>query len=483
MAAATLFAALSRASAFAFLAVVVYRLVLAPLARLPGPKLSALTALPLIYREFTGKRRAWIHDLHLKYGPVVRIAPNEISFATRESAKEIYSSGGSGYDKTSLYDLFTHFETPNIFSTLERSRHAEVKKRFAERYNKTHIMRPEVTSTLQDNVDAFIAKCTESPGRSVDIYLLLHCFALDGITGHLFHPHGLHSLTNPRDYAMMEELTYPTILKEQYFRYYFPTLGRIVADLTGYAKIRTEGSASGRYVLDTVRNAPVSAHTLLDKLRLYEDEDPDLRLAASECMDHLVAGLDTTGDALCFLMYHLSLPSYRLVQERLHAELVANPAAPIDDLPYLDAVVKEGLRVLCPVPISFPRVVPEGGSVIDGVRLPSGTIVSCQPYTLHRFDTRVFPDPDEFVPERWLEPSGTAERNQLFFAFSAGGRGCIGKNLALLEMKMLLRDVYAAYRTRVDPEMRASMELDDQIITTRPRDQTCLLVFEKATDI
>ncbi|KAI0363960.1 cytochrome P450 [Pilatotrama ljubarskyi] len=479
MAPTTLFVTLARASAFLLLSAVVYRLVLAPLARLPGPKLSALTSLPLIYREFTGRRRAWIHDLHLKYGPVVRIAPNEVSFATRESVKEIYASGGSGYDKTSLYKLFEHFETPNIFSTLEKHAHAEIKKRFAERYNKTNIMRAEKIAFVQDNVDAFIAKCTETPGRSVDVYIWLHCFALDCITAHLFHPHGLHSFTDARDYEMMEELTYPTILKQQYFRHYFPKLGRIVAKVTGYAKIRTDGIAFVRYVHDTVRSASVSPHTLLDKLRMYEDKDKDLRLTASECLDHLVAGLDTTGDALTFLMYQLSLPSCRPAQERLHAELVANPTAPLDDLPYLDAVVKEGLRLLSPVPSSFPRFVPEGGSVIDGVRLSGGTIVSCQPYTLHRFDTRVFPDPDNFVPERWLDPEGTAERNQLFFAFSAGGRGCIGKNLALLEMKMLLRDVYSTYRTRVAPDMNASMEHDDQILKTRPKDQTCLLVFDK----
>ena len=80
-----------------------------------------------------------------------------------------------------------------------------------------------------------------------------------------------------------------------------------------------------------------------------------------------------------------------------------------------------------PIPMSFPRVVPGGGRVVDGVALPAGTIVSCQPFTMHRLDTGVFPDPEEFVPERWLEPEGATERNQYFFAFAAGGRGCIGK--------------------------------------------------------
>jgi len=51
-------------------------------------------------------RRVYIHGLHLQYGPVVRIAPNEVSFTSPEAVKEVYCSGGSGYDKTEFYDLF-----------------------------------------------------------------------------------------------------------------------------------------------------------------------------------------------------------------------------------------------------------------------------------------------------------------------------------------------------------------------------------------
>ncbi|KAI0775634.1 cytochrome P450 [Trametes elegans] len=492
-----------KAGTLAALSAALYRLLVSPLANLPGPKLCALTRLPLMYREFAGTRRAWVHELHLQYGPVVRIAPDEVSFATYEAEKEIYSSGGSGYDKTSLYNLFKHFNTPNIFSTLERGPHAAVKKRFADRYNKTHITRAEVYSVLEEHVETFITKCTENLISGVDVYVLLHCFALDGVTGHMFYPNGLHSLTDPGDFAMMKELTYPTILKEQYFRHYFPTLARILANTLGIGALRTDGLTSTRYVLSTVDSAPAAPHTLLAKLRTYCTTTAAERAqAASECLDHLVAGLDTTGDALCLLMHYLSLPTpaSSAIQARLHAELAAGapadsssarrtPAA-LDALPYLDAVVKEGLRVFCPVPMAFPRAVPAGGATVDGVHLPAGTIVGCQPYTLHRLDARVWPDPDAFVPERWLEPSepsgggepeGARGRNRLFFAFGAGGRGCIGKNFALLEMKMLLAAVYGAYRTRVAPGFDASVELDDQIISSRPKDQTCMLVFEKAT--
>jgi hypothetical protein len=63
----------------------------------------------LKYYEFQGKRRVWIHSLHERYGLVVRLAPNEVAFANLEGMKEIYQSGGSGYDKTEFYDLFKQY--------------------------------------------------------------------------------------------------------------------------------------------------------------------------------------------------------------------------------------------------------------------------------------------------------------------------------------------------------------------------------------
>lgn len=63
----------------------------------------------LRWHEFRANRTLYIHSLHLKYGPKVRIAPNEMSFTSYEAVKEIYGSQGSGFDKSSFYDLFTVF--------------------------------------------------------------------------------------------------------------------------------------------------------------------------------------------------------------------------------------------------------------------------------------------------------------------------------------------------------------------------------------
>jgi hypothetical protein len=80
-----------------------------PVSKIPGPGYSKFTELWLMIQEFTGNRRLYIHQLHRRYGPVVRLGPNEVSFTSLEAVKEIYTSGGSGYDKTELYNLFMQF--------------------------------------------------------------------------------------------------------------------------------------------------------------------------------------------------------------------------------------------------------------------------------------------------------------------------------------------------------------------------------------
>jgi hypothetical protein len=88
-----------------------YKSLYSPLAKLPGPFYTRFTAAWLKYKEYTGNRRTYIHDLHQELGPVVRLGPNEVSFASAEAIKEIYTSGGSGYEKTEFYNLFKQFDT------------------------------------------------------------------------------------------------------------------------------------------------------------------------------------------------------------------------------------------------------------------------------------------------------------------------------------------------------------------------------------
>lgn len=175
------------------------------------------------------------------------------------------------------------------------------------------------------------------------------------------------------------------------------------------------------------RRTEFAEFTLLN--RLYEKSGSGLDVIdmAAECRDHMVAGIDTTGDALCFLMWELSQPESIHFQRELQNELRENKDVPFDKLPMLDAVIQEGLRCFPAIPMSLPRFVPRGGKVIDGHFAPENTIVSSQAYSVHRLNANVFPEPNRFNPHRWTLPTGEAERKRLMFAFSHGGRGCVGK--------------------------------------------------------
>lgn len=180
------------------------------------------------------------------------------------------------------------------------------------------------------------------------------------------------------------------------------------------------------YVLNTSERGDAAHFTLLSRLEEKNDQLDNIDMAA-ECLDHMAAGIDTTGDGLCFLMWELSQPRSLRIQQKLREELRSHPGLSFDQLPYLDAVVCEGLRCFPPIPMSLPRYVPKDGRTIDGFWLPEKTVVSCQAYSVHRMNTDVFPDPDTFDPERWLAAEGDTERRRLLFAFSNGGRGCVGK--------------------------------------------------------
>lgn len=181
------------------------------------------------------------------------------------------------------------------------------------------------------------------------------------------------------------------------------------------------------FVLRTSRLDNPEDFTVLPRVRGKIGNHLTLEDVAAECLDHMVAGIDTTGDVLCFLIWELSQPHSAQFQDDLRRELHESPGVAFDNLPFLDAVVQEGLRSFPAIPMSLPRVVPPGGRVIDGAFIPEGTIVSCQAYSVQRCNARVFPDPDRFDPYRWTKLEGDTERKRHVFAFSHGGRGCVGK--------------------------------------------------------
>ena len=119
------------------------------------------------------------------------------------------------------------------------------------------------------------------------------------------------------------------------------------------------------------------------------------------------------------------------LQEKLYQELAQAFPDPteqltfskLSELPYLDGVCREALRLHAPIPSYLERISPEGGLNLAGTHIPEGTVVGMQAYTQHR-NPDVYPDPYRFLPERWVDPTPAMKLN--FLPFSAGPRACIG---------------------------------------------------------
>lgn len=224
----------------------------------------------------------------------------------------------------------------------------------------------------------------------------------------------------------MASLSANITLLDRLISHYSPTLHLLFARILSFFVKPRSVPLADNYVLETSKRTDAASFTLMSRLEEKSGDLDHIDMAA-ECLDHMVAGIDTTGDTLCFVMWELSQPRSLHLQRRLTEEVTKNPELGIDQLPFLDAVLCEGLRYYPAIPMSLPRLVPQGGRNLDGFNLPENTIVSCQAHSVHRMNKDVFPDPDTFHPDRWMEAEGDADRRRLLFAFSNGGRGCVGK--------------------------------------------------------
>jgi cytochrome P450 len=96
---------------------------------------------------------------------------------------------------------------------------------------------------------------------------------------------------------------------------------------------------------------------------------------------------------------------------------------------YLNACIRETLRLYPPIASGLPRFVPEGGAAISGEFLPGGTTVYVSHYPAYHSSLNFF-EPDQFRPERWLvdaDPKFSKDDETVFQPFSYGPRNCVGK--------------------------------------------------------
>ncbi|KAI9370226.1 cytochrome P450 [Aspergillus egyptiacus] len=458
-----------------------YRLYLSPLSHIPGPPFACVSSLFLYAICYWGIEGRILRYYHQRYKtPVLRIAPNSVSLSTAEALHPVYIAGG-GLPKDARYRNFRVEGHDTIFSTLGPAYRDLRAKAVLPLFAPSRIRASCETGVCGQLIDKFVlALQTErdralrdgvATGRKVDILDLSSRLSIDVLTGYLFHKtyggldEGGFSSSDSTDTKSTQKLSAtPFVLAIVAFSRFslLPSwLFSIVFNLLmGPTLSKPDVAAS----LGTVaRFANSLLPTTTTSLTTRDNDTYQSRLLAAgvspqetliQCKAAMFAGADSTAVMLSTILFHLvRRPD---VREKLNAELRdrhhTTTSVDYQSLPYLQAVIREGLRLGMANPTRLTRLVPahnnnnnnSTGCTVSGVYLPPGTIVGAAAYVLHH-DASVFPRPFEFLPERWLlagegcagDGDGDSQlksRRRLkesdMFPFGLGSRACLGRNLA-----------------------------------------------------
>ncbi|KAJ7935986.1 cytochrome P450 monooxygenase [Mycena leptocephala] len=470
----------------------------------PGPFLAKFSPIWLGRISQQGYRSEVIHKMHKKYGPFLRISPWEISIADPEALGAVYAHG-SGTLKSSFYDAFVSIER-GLMNTRDRQKHARKRKIVS------HIFSSKSVVEFEPQIHLYLAMLLRQWDRLCDLAakglsgdegesgwvgragrLWFDCLpwcnylAFD-IIGDLAFGAPFGMIATAKDAAPVPAS--PGALSDVHFSKqevkHIPAVavlnGRgeysmatgvlpgwwrpIVSCLPWYrARQRNVRELAGISIVAVAKRlaTPTDRVDILSKLQAAKDEyaNPMGRSElTAEAQTFLIAGSDTTSNSTCAIIYYLA--AHPEVQARLQRELdehlgtgddMVATSDQVKLLPYLDACINETLRIHSTSALGLPRVVPDGGLVVCGHAFPAGTVLSVPSYTIHRLPAVWGDDPEAYRPERWFEADKIAAMQKTFNPYSLGPRACIGRNLAALELLIIVASIMRRFHfTLADPD-------------------------------
>ncbi|KAG9313453.1 cytochrome P450 [Chiua virens] len=457
--------------------------------RIPGPLLAKFSDLWLGWTASQGHRSDIVHQLHQKYGTLVRLAPNHVSVADPGALQIVYAHG-NGSLKSNFYDAFVSIHR-GLFNTRDRADHARKRKIVSHIFSQKNVLEFEPIARL------YIDQLTKQWDRLCDAALKGHSgaegegwYGQDGrlwldclpcMISRFLTALGDLAFGSPFGMVLNAKDSAPVAVSQQDAMNSYGTEGKpevvkipavqilndrgeFSASMDPYVRLlpwyrkgsKAVQNLAGLAVAAVAKRltTPTDRVDLLSKLQQGRDDEGNPMGVAeltAEALTQLIAGSDTTSNSSCAITYYLA--RYPRVQEKLQKELDEALGAPDDTvttfeqvkrLPYLEAVINEALRMHSTSAIGLPRVAPEGGLTIDGIHFPQGTVLSVPTYTIHRDKNVWGDDVDVFRPERWFERDHTAIQ-KAFNPFSFGPRACVGRNLASMELMIIVSSILRRY--------------------------------------
>ncbi|KAH7124580.1 pisatin demethylase [Dactylonectria macrodidyma] len=416
------------------------------LRHIKGPPMAGLTQAWLIRCVGSGRTHLDLWEVCQKYGDVARVGPNDLITSDPELMRRMLNVR-THYKRSAWYDAMRLDPTKdNVLSQRNDELHASTRSKMAAGYSGKEVddLEPRIDANVQrlvDLIDGYIAR-----GKPFDFGHKAQYFTLDVISDLAFgEPFGdVETDSDVHGYIAAMEESMPTIIVTTVMPWVIKLLqmpifkGMLPSDKDPVGVGRTMAIAKK---VTAERFGP-NAKVQRDMLGSFIAKGLGQSQVESEILMQILAGADTTATAVrATVLYIISNP--RVVEAMRREVEQANPSRPIitDDqaraMPYLQAVVKEGLRIHPPVVGLMSKEVPAEGDTFKGVYLPGGTKIGYCAWGIYRRRDIFGDDADEFRPERWLETPEEKLKlmeDTLELVFGHGRWQCLGKNIAMMEL-------------------------------------------------
>ncbi|KAK3337577.1 cytochrome P450 [Cercophora scortea] len=433
-----------------------YNIYFHPLSRIPGPRTWSATRLPFIRSLLQGTIVHDIQKLHRQYGPILRIAPNEVTFAQPEAWDDIFRPPQGQFLKDPIWWKRPPGRPMSLISAIDPDEHARIRKALAPGFTPRALKAQEpfiqrYVTLLADRLrETVLAEPTSR--MEIDIGPWFNFTTFD-IFGDLGFGESFDCLQNSRFHPWV------ALLFNSVKAAAFVSATRFYPAVE-YMLMKCIPASLKKMQQDHFQQIVDKVHRRLN----YEMDRPDIMSHVTGEGDGLpideinvtfmgltTAGSETTATVLSGTMNYLIQHPDKLqtLADEVRGRFKSGSESEMTldalrNLPYLNAVLSEGLRLCTPIPWVLPRLVPPGGAAVCGVSLPGGTPVSVQAYAMNR-DPTYFHRADSFLPERWLAETTADAKSPLFGdrreamqAFSLGVRSCMGQHLAWAEMRLIL---------------------------------------------
>ncbi|KAK0750225.1 cytochrome P450 [Schizothecium vesticola] len=397
--------------------------------------------------------------LHRRYGPVVRIAPDELAFQDPAAWRDImgHRTGGEFEKNQTFYRPVE--DIPTDIVNAGREEHGRLRRTMAHGFSE-RAMR-EQQGIIGGYVDMLIAALRREGegGGKVDVAAWYNFVTFD-VIGDLAFGESFGCLENgeyhPWVKAIFQVARTGTVFQTAA---HYPILMRLLLALAPKKMMeeRMEHMEMTKAKLRRRMEGGKERPDLVEGL-LKKKEEWGLTLDSLQANSGIlvIGGSETTATLLSGVTFLLLTNRFAL--DKLTAEIRSAfksedeiDFVSVSALPYLLACLDEALRMYPPVPMGLPRVTPKGGATICGNYVPEGTIVSVHHWAMYH--SQHFKDPFQFHPERWLgDPAFASDNKDAFQPFHVGSRNCLGRNLAYIEMRIILARVLWNFDMRIAEE-------------------------------